>query len=353
MRLDETLSRIAPADPAWREIAKARIATLTMPPGALGRLLDLGVDLAGMTRSLAPPVGRRAVVVMAGDHGVVDEEVSAFPRDVTTQMIHNFARGGAGVNVLAEQAGARLIVVDVGVAGDLDDLVESGAILSRRVASGTGNIAVGPAMSRNQAVRAIETGIDIAVELAATTDVFATGEMGIGNSTPSSAIVSVLCHAPTERVTGGGTGVTPQRLRHKADVVAQAIQRNRPDAADPIDVLAKVGGYEIGAVAGLILGSAAMKRPVLVDGFISTAGALLSQGLCPATVDYMIASHRSAEPGHDVALQRLGKKPLLDLALRLGEGSGAALAMHLVEAAVRILTRMATFDEAGVSGGGT
>lgn len=352
MRIDEVLRGITAADRAWREKAMGRIAALTMPPWALGRLLEVAVDLAGMTRSLAPPVGRRAVAVFAGDHGVAVEGVSAFPQEVTGQMVRNIVRGGAGVSVLAEQAGARVVVVDVGVASDLGDAAESGAILSRRVAPGTRNIAAAPAMSREQAICAIEAGIDIAAALAGSTDLFATGEMGIGNTTPSSAIVSVLCDAAPERVTGRGTGIGPQNLQRKAEVVARAIGCNRPDPADPIDVLAKVGGYEIGAIAGLILGAAAARRPVLLDGFISTAGALLAQGLCPPAVDYLIASHRSAEPGHDVALERLGKKPLLDLGLRLGEGTGAVLAMHLVEAAVRILTRMATFEEAGVSGGG-
>lgn len=351
MLIDATLRSIVPPDPIWREKAQARIETLTMPPWALGRLLDLAVDLAGITRSLDPPIARRVLVVMAGDHGVVEEGVSAFPKEVTVQMIYNFARNGAGVNVLAEQAGARVVVVDVGVAGDLSDLTASGAILSKRVAPGTGNIANGPAMRREQAIRAVETGIETARELADTTDLYATGEMGIGNTTPSSAIVSVLCGIPPEQVTGCGTGLRENDRIHKAHIVARAITFNEPNPADPIDVLAKVGGYEIGAIAGLILGAAAQRKPVLIDGFISTAGALLAQGLCPESAGYMIAAHQSAEPGHQAALDRLGKKPLLELGMRLGEGSGAALAMHLLEAAVRILTRMATFDEAGVSGG--
>lgn len=346
----ETIRSITPIDAAWCDKARRRIATLTMPPWALGRLLDLAVDLAGMTRSLRPAVQRRAVVVMAGDHGVVKEGVSAFPQEVTVQMIHNFARGGAAVNVLAEQAGARVIVVDVGVAGNLDDLPPAATIISRRIASGTRNIAVGPAMNRGQAIRAVEIGIETAGELADTTDLYATGEIGIGNTTPSSAIISVLCDLAPEWATGSGTGVDEKTQLHKAQVIAQAIERNQPDITDPLDVLAKVGGYEIGAIAGLILGVAARRKPVLVDGFISTAGALLAQGLCPAAADYMIASHRSTEIGHIAALKRLGRIPLLDLDLRLGEGTGAVLAMHLVEAAVRVLTRMATFQEAGVSG---
>lgn len=345
------LKEIQPADPVWRKKAKARIATLTMPPGALGQMLDVAVDLAGITRSLDPAVERKTVVVMAGDHGVVDEGVSAFPQEVTVQMIHNFARGGAGVNVLAEQAGARVIVVDVGVAGDLDALANAGAILSRRVAPGTGNIARGPAMTKQQALRAVETGIETALEMADTTDVFATGEMGIGNTTPSSAIVAVLCGLSPDKAAGHGTGIDEATRRRKALIIERAISLNRPNPVDPLDVLAKVGGYEIGAIAGLILGAAALRKPILIDGFISTAGALLAHGLSPAAAEYMIAAHRSIEPGHVAALERLGKNPLLDLDMRLGEGTGAVLAMHLVEAAARILTRMATFDEAEVSEG--
>lgn len=351
MLIDETVRGIVPPDPFWRENAKARIATLTMPPWALGRLLDLAVDLAGMTRSLDPPVARRVLVVMAGDHGVVEEGVSAFPQEVTIQMLHNFARGGAGVNVLTEQAGARVVVVDAGVAGDTSDLAAAGALVDRRVAPGTANIATGPAMRRDQAVRAVEAGIEIARELADTSDLYATGEMGIGNTTPSSAIAAVLCGISPEQATGCGTGLSENERIRKAHIVARAIACNRPDPADPIDVLAKIGGYEIGAIAGLILGAAAQRKPVLIDGFISTAGALLAQGLCPESAGYMIAAHQSAEPGHEAALERLGKKPLLELGMRLGEGTGAALAMHLLEAAVRILTRMATFGEAGISEG--
>lgn len=344
-----TIGSIVPADPVWREKARKRIANLTMPPWALGSLLDLAVDLAGISRSLVPPVGRRAVLVMAADHGVASEGVSAFPREVTAQMIRNFVRGGAAINVLAEQANALVIVVDTGVAGDLKDLAKSGAVVSRRIGPGTHNMATGPAMSRKDAERAIEIGVAIAAEQATTTDLFATGEMGIGNTTPSSAIVSLLCGVEPGRVTGCGTGIGEETRKHKAGIVARAIEINRPDPGDPVDVLAKVGGYEIGAIAGLILGAAASQKPILVDGFISTAAALLAQALCPAATDYMIASHKSAEPGHHIALERLGKQPLLDLNLRLGEGTGAVLAIHLVEAAVRILTRMATFDEAAVS----
>jgi nicotinate-nucleotide--dimethylbenzimidazole phosphoribosyltransferase len=345
----DTIRSIIPADALWRNKAKERINTLTMPPWALGRLLDLAVDLAGITRSLAPKIERRAVVIMAGDHGVATEGVSAYPPEVTAQMIHNFARGGAGVNILAEQAKARVIVVDMGVAGNLDSLVRQGAVVSRKIANGTRNILNGPAMPREQAIQSIETGIKIAAEYANSIDLFATGEMGIGNTTPSSAIVSVLCGVAPLLITGCGTGISGTTRLRKAEIIAHAIEINRPDPNDPIDVLAKVGGFEIGALAGLILGAAATQKPVLVDGLISTSAALLAQRLCPASASYMIASHQSVELGHQVALTRLGKRPLLNLELRLGEGTGAVLAMHLVDAAVGILTRMATFEEAGVS----
>jgi nicotinate-nucleotide--dimethylbenzimidazole phosphoribosyltransferase len=352
MSIQKTLENITAADPLWRDRAKDRINSLTMPPWALGRLLDLAVDIAGMTRSFCPPPLKGTVVVAAGDHGVVEEGVSAFPQEVTIQMIHNFIKGGAGVNVLAGQAGARVVVVDVGVAGDLKLNDDSGILLSRRVASGTGNIARGPAMSREQALRSIEAGIDVALEFADSTDIFATGEMGIGNTTPSSAIISVLCGLDAGSVTGAGSGIDDEARGRKAETIKRAIELNRPDPKDPVDVLAKVGGYEIGAIAGLVLGAAAQRKPVIIDGLITTAGALLARGLDETVTDYIIASHKSAEPGHVVALERLGKKPLLDLNLRLGEGTGAVLAMHLVEASMRILNDMATFEEAQVSGKG-
>jgi nicotinate-nucleotide--dimethylbenzimidazole phosphoribosyltransferase len=287
---------------------------------------------------------------MAADHGVAASGVSKFPQEVTVQMVMNFVNGGAGVNVLARLAEAKVVVVDMGVAGDLSHLAETGKIVSKRIAPGTANLATGPAMSRVQAVRSIEAGIEVADELAGSTDLFGTGEMGIGNTTPSSAIVSLLTGTPVADVTGRGTGIEDAALANKISVIEESIRLNRPDSTDGLDVLAKVGGFEIGGIAGVILGAAAHRKPVLVDGFISTAGALIAHSLCPGAVDYMIAAHRSAECGHLVALERLGKIPLLDLNLRLGEGTGAALAMHHVEASVRILNEVATFAEAAVSG---
>jgi nicotinate-nucleotide--dimethylbenzimidazole phosphoribosyltransferase len=347
--LADTLAAIAPQDAAWRDRATARIEQLTMPRWALGRLCDLAVDLAGQTRSLKPAVERATIVTMAGDHGVCAEGVSLFPAAVTPQMVHNFVRGGAGVNVLARTAGARVVVADLGVAADLSDLVASGAIIGAKVAMGTANLAVGPAMSRQQAIQSVEAGIAIARQLATSSDVFGTGEMGIGNTTPASAIIAVLTGTAPDVVTGCGTGIGEEQRRHKAAVIAKALAANRPDPADGLDVLAKVGGFEIGGLAGLCLGAAALRRPVVVDGFISTAGALVAHALCPAAADYMISAHQSEERGHRLMLERLGKKPLLDLGFRLGEGTGAALAMPLVRAARGLLTEMATFADAAVS----
>ena len=347
--LTETLSQIEPQSAACRAAARTRLEQLTMPYWALGRLMDLAEDLAGITRSVCPPVGRKAVVVMAGDHGVTASGVSKYPQEVTPQMVHNFVSGGAGIIALARLAGARVSVVDLGVAGDLTPLVQRGQIVSKRIAAGTANFATGPAMTREQAIRSVEAGIEIARDLSDSVDLFGTGDMGIGNTTPSSAIVATLTGGSVETITGRGTGIDDSHWQHKVDVIKQGLAVNRPDPADALDVLAKVGGFEIGGIAGLILGAAAFKKPVLVDGFISTAGALIAHALAPASAQYMIAAHRSVEQGQAIALQHLGKKALLDLELRLGEGTGAALAMHQVEAAVCILTEVATFAEASVS----
>jgi len=342
------LRAIRPRNEEARGRARARLEQLTMPYWALGRLMDLAEDLAGITGNIQPPVARRSLVVMAGDHGVAAEGVSKYPPEVTVQMVLNFVRGGAGCNAMARVVGARVVVVDMGVAGALP-AEAAAAVLNRRVAAGTGNIARGPAMTRAQAVQALEAGIAIAADLDSTTDLFVTGEMGIANTTASSAIVATLCAAPPAEVTGAGTGIDEAQRRHKIAVVERALAVNRPDPNDGLDVLARVGGFEIAGLAGLILGAAARRKPVLVDGFISTAAALIAQALAPDSVHSMIAAHRSEEPGHGAALAKLGKRPLLDLGMRLGEGTGAALAMSLVEAAARLLTDVATFEEAAVS----
>jgi nicotinate-nucleotide--dimethylbenzimidazole phosphoribosyltransferase len=347
--LDKTLQQIEPQDAASRAAAHKRLEQLTMPYWALGRLMDLAEDLAGITHSIRPPVGRKTIVTMAADHGVTASGVSKYPQEVTAQMVYNFVSGGAGINALARLAGARVVVVDMGVASDLSQLARDGKIVSKRIAAGTANLATGPAMSRDEAIRAIEAGIEVALELADSTDVFGTGDMGIGNTTPSSAIVAVFTGSEVGDITGRGTGIDDAQFQHKITVIEEALRLHKPNGADGLDVLSKVGGFEIAGIAGLILGAAALKKPVLVDGFISTAGALIAQALSPVSAQYMIAAHRSVEQGHRLALERLGKQPLLDLDLRLGEGTGAALAMNHVEAAVRILTEVATFEEASVS----
>jgi nicotinate-nucleotide--dimethylbenzimidazole phosphoribosyltransferase len=347
--LQATISAIVPPDAEYRAKARARLDQLTMPHWALGRLMDLAEELAGMTRSLRPPVARRSIVTMAADHGVAGAGVSKYPQEVTAQMVHNFVKGGAGINALARVAGARVTVVDMGVAADLSGLAAGGQLMSKRIGPGTRNMADGPAMSREEAIRCIEAGIAIAHELAPSTDLFGTGDMGIGNTTPSSAIVACLTGSDVEEATGRGTGIDEEQFQHKVEVIRKALAVNRPHPDDALDVLAKIGGFEIGGIAGLILGAAALQRPVVVDGFISSAGALIARSLARESAGYMIAAHRSCEQGHRLALTHLGKRPLLDLDLRLGEGTGAALAMPLVEAAARLLTDVATFGEAAVS----
>ncbi|KJR98064.1 MAG: nicotinate-nucleotide--dimethylbenzimidazole phosphoribosyltransferase [Desulfobulbaceae bacterium BRH_c16a] len=348
--LERTLQKIFPQDSISRDAAKDRLDDLALPHWALGDLMDLAIEIAGMTRTIKPVVTRKAIITMAADHGVVAENVSKYPQEVTPQMVYNFVRGGAGINALAGQAGAEIFVVDMGVAADLRDLAEAGKIINKKVGLGTGNIAVGPAMSKAMAKRAIESGIEIANELADRFDLFGTGDMGIGNTTPSTAIAAVCTGKSVEELTGRGTGLDDTQLAHKISVVKRALEVNNPNAKDGIDILAKVGGFEIGGIAGLILGAAANKKPILIDGFISTAGALIAYRIEPFVKDYLIFSHRSVEPGHKAMQEVLGcKKPLLDLNFRLGEGTGAAVAMNLVEGAVAILTKVATFTEASVA----
>lgn len=348
--LQRTLTKIFPQDSASRDQAEARLEQLAMPHWALGDLMDLAIDLAGMTATIRPQLTRKAIVTMAGDHGVVAEGVSKYPQEVTPQMVYNFVRGGAGINALAGQAGAEVFIVDMGVAADLRELAATGKIQNKKVGMGTANIALGPAMSKAMATRAVESGIDIANELAERFDIFGTGDMGIGNTTPSTAIAAVCTGKPVEELTGPGTGLDQEQVRHKAEVIKRALEINKPEARDGLDILAKVGGFEIGGIAGLIIGAAAHRKPVLVDGFISTAGALIAARIEPFIKDYLIFSHRSMEPGHQAMQEALGcRKPLLDLNFRLGEGTGAAVAMLLVDGAVAILTQVATFAEAAVA----
>ncbi len=344
--LNSTISSVKPLDETAIQAARERQDQLTKPQGSLGVLESLSVQLAGIQGRALPVIGKKVIIVMAGDHGVVAEGVSAFPQEVTPQMVANFAAGGAGINVLARHSGCEVRVVDVGVAAP----VEIDGVLSRKVRPGTGNIAAGPAMSREEAVACLETGIEAAAaEIAAGADLIGTGDMGIGNTTPSSAILTVLSGVQLQHAVGRGTGIGAEALAHKREVIRRAIEINSPDPGDGLDVLAKVGGLEIGGLAGVILGAAAGRAPVVIDGFISTAAAMVAASLCPACKQYMIASHVSVEPGHQLMLDELGLKPMLFMDMRLGEGTGAALAASLVEAAAKVLTQMATFAEAGVA----
>ena len=345
--LGQMLSRIRPLDRQAMTQARKRQNTLTKPAGSLGRLEEVSIHLAGIFADPTPQIRRKVIILAAGDHGVVAEGVSAYPQDVTPQMVLNFLGGGAAINVLAGHVGADVILVDAGVSADLPSHPD---LYSVKLARGTDNIARGPAMLRGQAVRIVEEGARIALEqVDAGADLLTTGDMGIGNTTPSSAITAAITGVDPEVSTGMGTGITKEELSHKVDVVRRALSLNRPDPEDGIDLLAKVGGYEIGLLAGVILGGAATRRPVVVDGFISGAAALIACALSPGARPYIIASHRSAEPGHRAVLSHLRLRPLLDLKMRLGEGTGAALAMNIVEAAAKCLTQMATFSEAGVS----
>jgi nicotinate-nucleotide--dimethylbenzimidazole phosphoribosyltransferase len=325
-----------------------RLDSLTKPQGSLGRLEEFAQKLVLLSGHTMPyPSMKKVLFTFAGDHGVVDEGVSLFPKEVTVQMVYNFLKGGAAINVLARHTGSDEVVVDIGV--DYDFGVEKG-LVSRKVVRGTKNMRKGPAMTREEAQQSMDVGITLALEYAKKGySMFGTGEMGIGNTTPSSAIAAVLTGTTARGVTGRGTGITDETLEHKIKVIEDSISLNRPDPKDPIDILAKIGGAEIGGNAGLILGAASIKVPVVIDGFISTAGALIAYCIEPAVKDYMFAAHNSVEKGHAVILEKMGLKPILDLDLRLGEGTGAALGMFIIEAGLKIYREMATFDEAGVS----
>ena len=343
-----TCARVGPPDEVAGAAARSRQAELTKPPGSLGRLEELSIQVAGTTGRARPRLPRKAVIVMAADHGVTAEGVSAYPADVTPQMVANFLRGGAAINALARVAGARVVVVDMGVAADLPP--HSG-LERARIGAGTANLATGPAMSLDQAALAVAAGIGVLERLVADgLDLVATGDMGIGNTTAASAITAVITGASPAVVAGRGTGLDDAGLARKVAVLERALAVNRPDPSDGLGVLAAVGGFEIGGLAGVILGAAAARIPVLLDGFISGAAALIAATICPAARPHLVAAHVSVEVGHRAALDWLGLRPLLDLELRLGEGTGAVLAMPIVDAALAALDEMATFAEAAVAG---
>lgn len=340
--------QIQELDEALMRKAQIRLDQLTKPLGSLGRLEALAKQLVGMTGTMRPTVAEKVIITMAADHGVVEEGVSAYPQAVTKEMVANFLRGGAGINVLGRHVGARIVVVDMGVAADL--ALHPGLVV-RKIGYGTKDLARGPAMSQDEADRAVHTGLEIvADEIAHGMEIVGTGDMGIGNTTSSSAIAAAITGKSPALVTGHGTGIGQAMYQKKIGVIERALEVNRPNPADPMDLLAKLGGFEIAGLVGVILGAAGARRPVVIDGFISGAAALIAAAMEPKVKSYLIASHRSQEPGHRLVLEHLGLEPLLDLGLRLGEGTGAALAMSIVEAACRIFNEMATFEQAGVSG---
>ncbi len=345
--LDALAAAIPPLDDTAMDAAHRRQNRLTKPPGSLGRLEEIAVAVAGMTGVARPSLARAAVVVAAADHGVAARGVSAYPREVTRQMVANFLAGGAAISALARNAGARVIVADFGVAGEgiaHPDLVDA------RQGEGTADFLDGPAMSVEIALAAIAAGAAIVErERVAGLDVICTGEMGIGNTTSAAALTAAFTGAPPEAVTGHGTGVEGAAFAHKVRVVEMALTRHLEAGLAPIEVLARLGGFEIAGLAGVILAAAANRVPVVLDGYITTAAALAAVAIAPGAREYLIASHRSVEPGHRTALTALGLDPLLDFRLRLGEGSGAALALPLLRAATAVHNEMATFEEAGVS----
>jgi nicotinate-nucleotide--dimethylbenzimidazole phosphoribosyltransferase len=344
--MEETIKKIEALDERAMSAARARQDILTKPAGSLGTLEEISIKVAGITGNSTPKIKDKVIITMAGDHGITDEGISAYPKEVTAQMVYNFLNGGAAINVLARHVGARVVIVDMGVAVD----ISHERLVAKKIAYGTANMAKGPAMTNEDAVRSIDAGIAVfESEAKKGVDIVGVGDMGIGNTTPSSAIAAVITGEEVEKVTGRGTGIDDAGLRKKIKAIEEAIKLNNPNNKDAIDVLAKVGGFEIGGMAGVILAAASHRVPVVIDGFISGASALIAYGIAPAVKDYMIAAHRSVERGHSVTLDYIGLKPLLDLDMRLGEGTGAALGISIVDAACKILDEMATFEDAGVS----
>lgn len=346
MQISRIIDKITSLDINAMRSAKERQDSLTKPKESLGVLEDLSIKVAGIKGENYPIINHKVIITMAGDHGVTEEGVSAYPREVTPQMVYNFIRGGAGINVLARHIGARVAVVDMGVAADINDP----RVVNKKINYGTKNMVKGPAMTRDEAIRSIEAGIEVVEsELRKGMDIVGTGDMGIGNTTPSSAIVACVTGKAVRKVTGRGTGINDEIFERKVKVIERALELNKPDPNDPIDVLAKVGGFELGGLAGVMLAGAANNLPVVVDGFISGAAALIAVKLSPQLKDYLIPAHCSVEPGHKVIFDYLGIKPLMNLDMRLGEGTGAALGISIVEASCKILKEMATFKSARVS----
>jgi nicotinate-nucleotide--dimethylbenzimidazole phosphoribosyltransferase len=349
--LNDTLEKIEKPDYSLAQKAQSKLDNLTKPRGSLGRLEEIAKQVVIITGNLQPQLKNKVIFTMAADHGVVVEGVSAYPKEVTPQMVYNFIRGGAAINVLARHVGSRVVVVDMGVAEKIKNQKSKiKNFIDKKINYGTRNMAKEPAMTRDEAIRSIEAGIEVfEEELKNGTDIIGIGDMGIGNTTPSAAIASVITGKSVEEITGRGTGLDDAGLARKVTVIKKALKVNAPLATDGLDVLAKVGGFEIGGLTGVILAAAAHKIPVVIDGFISTAAALIAYTLKPEVKEVMIAAHCSQEKGHKLMLAHMGLRPLLDLDMRLGEGTGAALGISIIEASIKILTEMATFQSAGVS----
>lgn len=345
--IKDVTKKIAKIDRELMKKTQLRLDNLTKPQGSLGRLEELARLIVAITGKEKPELRNKVIFTLVCDHGVADEKVSAFPKEVTAQMVYNFLSGGAGINVLAKHIGGRVVVVDVGVAVDLK---AHPLLIIRKINYGTKNMAHEPAMTRSEAIKSVEAGIEIfEAEFTNGIDIIGTGEMGIANTTAASAITALFTKKSVEDVAGRGTGIDDNALKNKIRVINTALRINKPDPGDAIDVLAKVGGFEIGGLAGIILAASSRRIPVVIDGFISAAAALIAYGIEPKVKEYMIASHNSVEKGHKAILDYLGLKPLLDLEMRLGEGTGACLGINLAEAAVKILTQMNTFESAKVS----
>jgi nicotinate-nucleotide--dimethylbenzimidazole phosphoribosyltransferase len=349
MNLQDIVENIEPLDHDWIAKAEERTAQLVMPTRALGRLHEISERLCGIQRTLQPSIDRKAILIMAGDHGIVAEGVSAYPQEVTGAMVQTFLVGGAAINSIARHVTADVHVVDMGVIPTLDD-IDNDRLIVRKIAPGTANFTRGPAMSRLNAEQSILFGFQEAANLYQKgVEILGTGDMGIGNTTPSAAIGAVICGAELEKMVGCGSGVDIEGLARKRDAIARGIAINNPDPSDGLDVLAKVGGFEIGAIAGCVLSGGFHRHPIVIDGFISTAGALIAQTLCPQVADYVFAGHCSEESGHRAMLEHLGLKPILDLGMRLGEGTGGAMAMSIMQGAVGVFKEVMTFAEAGVA----
>lgn len=352
--LGKLIAQIEPVPESWVRRAMARQDSLTKPPGSLGLLEKIASRVVAIQQSLSPNVGHKRILVFAADHGVVEEGVSPYPQEVTAQMVANFLRGGAAINAMARAAAAEVVVINIGVKHQIP-AVELGdpsiQFIDRPVRNGTRNLLRDPALTTDEAVAAIMTGAEIAIEAAAAgVELIGLGEMGIGNTTASAAITAALTGSPSNAVTGRGTGADDEMLARKQSVVAQALELHADQLSDPLGMLSAIGGLEVAGLAGVCLGAAANRIPVVLDGFITTAGAAIAVEMCPAVADYLFAGHLSVERGHAILLERLRLQAMLNLEMRLGEGTGAAIAMKVIESAVRAFTEMATFDSAGVSG---